>query len=162
MPTYRFVTEWRLQAPIDRVYALIEDTQAWPDWWSSVKAVERLSQGDGNGLGVVDRMTFVGRLPYRLAFDMRVTRREPPTAIVGSATGELEGVGEWSLRAEGERTVVRYTWSIRTNRAWMNALARLPLVDQIFSLNHHSVMRAGLAGIRRRLGGVAGTYRRED
>jgi hypothetical protein len=44
----------------------------------------------------------------------------------------------------------------------MNALGRLPLVDAIFRLNHHAVMRDGLAGIRRRLGGVAGTYARED
>ena len=29
-------------------------------------------------------------------------------------------------------------------------------------LNHHTVMRGGLAGIRRRLGGVAGTYAREE
>jgi hypothetical protein len=159
---YRFVTEWRLDAPIDRVYALIEDARAWPAWWHSVRAVERLSPGDGLGIGVVDRMTFVGRLPYRLAFDMRVTRREPPTALVGSATGELEGVGDWSLREESGWTVARYVWAIRTTRPWMNLLAPLPFVDEIFRLNHHAVMRDGLKGIRRQLGGVAGRYRREE
>jgi hypothetical protein len=44
----------------------------------------------------------------------------------------------------------------------MNLLAPLPFVDAIFRLNHHAVMRGGLAGIRRRLGGVAGTYAREE
>jgi hypothetical protein len=93
---------------------------------------------------------------------MRVTDREPPTSLVGSATGELEGVGDWSLRPDGERTVVRYVWAIRTTRAWMNLLAPVPFVDAIFRLNHHAVMRDGLKGIRRRLGGVVRTYTREE
>jgi hypothetical protein len=162
MPSYRFVTEWRLRAPIDTVFGLIEDTEAWPSWWPSVRAVERLRAGDENLIGATDRMTFVGKLPYQLSFDMRVTRREPPTALVGAATGELEGVGDWSLRADGEWTVVRYVWSLRTTPAWMNLLGPLPFVDEIFALNHHAVMRDGLKGIRSRLGGVPGTYRREN
>jgi hypothetical protein len=160
MASYRFVTEWRLRAPIDRVFATIEDSRAWPEWWSMVRSVERVRDGDEQGLGTVDRMTFVGKLPYRLAFDMRVTRNDPPTALVGSATGELEGTGEWSLREEGDWTVVRYVWAIRTTRAWMNLMAPLPFVDAIFRFNHHAVMRSGLAGIRRRLGGVPGSYAR--
>ena len=160
MPAYRFVTEWRIQAPIDRVFTTIEDSRAWPEWWPSVRAVERLSPGEDGGIGTVDRMTFVGRLPYRLEFDMRVTRRDPPTSLVGAATGELEGVGDWSLAQDGAWTRVRYVWAIRTTRPWMNLLAPLPFVDAIFRLNHHAVMRDGLKGIRRRLGGVAGTYAR--
>jgi hypothetical protein len=37
----------------------------------------------------------------------------------------------------------------------------LPFVQEIFRLNHHAVMRNGLAGIRRLLG-VRGDYRRLD
>jgi hypothetical protein len=162
VPSFRFVTVWRLQAPIERVFATIDDTAAWPEWWPSVTSVERLAEGDETKLGAVDRMTFVGRLPYRLAFDMQVARRRPPIELVGLATGELEGVGDWSLRPEGDWTVVRYEWSIRTTRRWMNLLAPLPFVSEIFGLNHHAVMRDGLRGIRRRLGDVAGTYRRQD
>jgi uncharacterized protein YndB with AHSA1/START domain len=158
MPDYRFVTEWRLEAPVDRVFDTIEDSRAWPEWWPSVRSVERLEAGDAEGIGTVDRMTFVGRLPYRLAFEMRVTRLERPSSLVGSATGELEGVGDWSFREEDGQAIVRYVWSIRTTRRWMNLFAPLPFVDQIFRLNHHAVMRDGLRGIRRRLGGVPGTY----
>jgi carbon monoxide dehydrogenase subunit G len=162
MPAYRFVTIWRLEAPIDRVFEAIDDVEAWPVWWPSVKLVERLEDGGPDGIGAVHRMTFVGKLPYRLRFDMRVTRREPPTDVAGAATGELEGVGEWTLHADGTTTVVRYVWAIRTTRAWMNLLAPLPFVDGIFRFNHHAVMRDGLVGIRRRLGGVPGTYTREE
>jgi hypothetical protein len=159
---YRFVTVWRLQAPIERVFAEIDAIGAWPEWWPNVRRVERLADGDAGGIGAAFSTTFVGRLPYPLRFDLRVTRREPPTSVVGDATGELEGVGEWTLWEEGGWTLVRYVWAIRTTAAWMNLLAPLPFVDAIFRLNHHSVMRSGLVGIRARLGGVAGTYTRED
>jgi hypothetical protein len=159
---YRFVTLWRLHAPIERVFAEIDGIEAWPEWWPNVRDVAKLEAGDADGIGARFRMTFVGKLPYQLRFDLRSTRREPPAALVGDATGELEGVGEWTLWVEGDWTHVRYIWAIRTTAPWMNLLAPLPFVDGIFRLNHHSVMRGGLAGLRRRLGGVAGTYSRED
>jgi hypothetical protein len=162
MPAYRFVTVWRLQAPIDEVYFAIEDIDTWPAWWPSVRAVERLREAGPDGLGGAVRVTFVGRLPYRLRFDLRVTRRDRPTALSGAATGELQGTGDWTLWEETGQTCVRYVWAIETTRPWMNLLAPLPFVDALFRLNHHAVMRLGLAGIRRRLGGVEGTYTREE
>jgi hypothetical protein len=162
MPDYRFVTIWRLDAPIDRVFAEIDDVESWPMWWSSVRRVQRIEDGGPDRIGAVYDTTFVGRLPYTLEFRLRVTEREPPTSIVGVATGELEGVGEWTLWTEGDRTLVRYVWAIRTTAAWMNLLGRLPFVDAIFRLNHHAVMRRGLTSIRERLGGVEGTYTRDD
>ncbi|MBA3235449.1 MAG: hypothetical protein H0T59_05575 [Chloroflexi bacterium] len=71
---------------------------------------------------------------------------------------QIDAADEWSLHEEGSTTVVRCVWTIRTTRPWMNLLAPLPFVDAPFRLNHHSVMRNGLKGIRQRLGGVAGTY----
>lgn len=37
MADYRFVTTWRLQAPIDAVFAVIDDAGAWPSWWPSAQ-----------------------------------------------------------------------------------------------------------------------------
>jgi len=48
--------------------------------------------------------------------------------------------------------VVRYDWCVRTNRAWMNALA--PLLRPVFQWNHDAVMREGGAALARRLLGV--------
>jgi hypothetical protein len=161
MPEYRFVTIWRMDAPVDRVFDLIEDAMAWPDWWPSVIAVERIASGSEDHVGDIHRYTFRGRLPYLLRFDGRVTVREPPVTLEGTTTGELEGTGRWTLAADGPRTVVRYEWNIRTTRWWMNLFAPLPFVAAIFRLNHHAVMRDGLDGARRRLG-VAGSYERVE
>jgi len=162
MANYRFVTVWRLDAPVARVFDAIDAIEEWPSWWPSVRRVERIESGDGEGIGALFRTTFQGRLPYQLRFDLRTRRRVRPTSLVGDAAGELEGVGEWTLWEEEGATAVRYVWAIRTTAAWMNLLAPLPFVDAIFRLNHHAVMRDGLAGIRKRLGGVAGSYTRED
>ena len=160
MPAYQFVTEWRLRAPIDAVFAVVDATDEWPEWWPQVRAVSSLADGGADGLGTMLRMDFVGRLPYHLRFDLRVVERMPPTRLAGDATGELEGRGEWTLRDEAGWTVVRYVWAVRTTRAWMNVFAPLPFVDEIFRMNHHAVMRGGLRGIRQRLGGVEGGYTR--
>jgi hypothetical protein len=159
MPFYAFATIWRVDAPVDQVFELVRDVERWPSWWPSVLAVEPLSP-DPSGRARF-RFTMRGRLPYPLRFDMTLTREEPPTELIGSAIGELEGEGHWSLRPDGPRTVLRYDWRIRTTRRWMGLLAPLPFVDEIFRMNHHAVMRAGLAGVRRVLG-VSGSYERLD
>jgi hypothetical protein len=156
MAEYAFVTTWRLDAPVDRVYDAIRDSLSWPRWWDSVLAVEDLTPGDDAGIGSLRRYTFKGRLPYLLRFDLTTDVVLAPERLGGTAIGELEGRGDWTLRADGpDVTYVRYDWVIRTTRPWMNALAPLPFVRRIFELNHDHVMNRGLVGIRRHLG-VAG------
>ena len=159
MADYEFATIWRLQAPIERVYDLIENATDWPRWWPSVTAVTEVEPEGPDGLNAVYEFTFKGRLPYLLRFTSRVTQRDRPRALAGVAEGELAGTGAWALSELGDWTVARYDWRIRTTRPWMNVLAPLPFVRQIFELNHHAVMRDGLAGARRELG-VAGEYER--
>jgi hypothetical protein len=74
MASYSFVTVWRHQAPIEQVYDAISDSLHWPEWWSTVTAVEEIERGDPDtGIGNVRRYTFKGSLPYTLAFDLAVT-----------------------------------------------------------------------------------------
>jgi len=73
MPQYRFVTVWRLEAPIDQVFAEIDEAQAWPTWWPNVRAVELLEAAGADMIGARFRTTFVGKLPYELRFDLRVS-----------------------------------------------------------------------------------------
>jgi hypothetical protein len=150
--SYAFVTVWRIEAPIETVYDTIHDTLDWPRWWDAVLAVEDVAPGDAIGIGRVQRYTFKGRLPYLLRFDLTTDVVAKPERLGGTAVGELEGRGDWLLRADGDATLVRYDWRIRTRRWWMNLLAPLPFVRRIFEVNHDFVMTRGLVGIRRRLG----------
>ena len=151
-PTYRqyqFVTNWRLEAPIEDVWAAIADSLRWPEWWPGVTSVVDITPGRADGIGLVRRYTFRSVLPYNLVFDVRTTRVEAPTALDGEASGELVGTGRWLLRSRNQATLVRYIWEVDTAKRWMNALA--PLLRPLFVWNHHAIMRAGEAGLRRHL-----------
>src|SRR5215210_7692330 len=123
MAYYEFATIWRLDAPIEPVFALIDTPIDWPRWWPSVLEVRELDPRGAGGIGALFAATMRGRLPYALRFDARVTRRDAPTHLELTASGELEGTGTWTLSHADGRTTVRYDWRIRTTRWWMNLFA---------------------------------------
>lgn len=69
MADYHPLTIWRIQAPLDAVYAAIHNTPGWMDWWTGVMKVEALAAGDADGINSVLRYVWQGRLPYRMVFD---------------------------------------------------------------------------------------------
>jgi carbon monoxide dehydrogenase subunit G len=147
MADYSFVTTWRFRAPIERVWQAIADFRSWPRWWPAIAQVKQIAPGDAEGVGEIVEYTFRTRLPYRLRFLMTTTHARPPTELEGRAVGELEGTGRWRLAAEGEETVVRYFWDVRTTRWWMNLLA--PIARPVFAWNHDQVMESGRRGLAR-------------
>ncbi|MBV8031547.1 MAG: SRPBCC family protein [Betaproteobacteria bacterium] len=150
MSRYTLVTDWELDAPAERVWNALVCTQEWPSWWHYVERAQELLKPGPDGTGAITRYTWSSRLPYRLTFDMRTTVMERPRRIEGEALGDLKGHGRWDLRDSGARTSVRYTWSVDTGKAWMNALA--PLLAPVFEWNHGQVMLEGGRGLARHLG----------
>ncbi|MDQ3817197.1 MAG: SRPBCC family protein [Acidobacteriota bacterium] len=150
MAKYEFVTVWRFKSPIAPVWEMIYNSDRWPSWWRGVERVERLKEGDENSIGSVHRYTWKSKLPYRLTFDMELTRVEPMSVIEGKALGELAGKGLWRLSSEGAVTTARYDWQVQTTKAWMNLLT--PIARPIFKWNHDVVMRWGAEGLARELG----------
>ena len=88
MTNYRFVTTWRIEAPLQTVCEAICYSMNWPHWWSNVERVEEIAPCDAQGIGGVRRYTWRGTLPYRLTFDIRVIRFEPLSVIEGVASGD--------------------------------------------------------------------------
>jgi uncharacterized protein YndB with AHSA1/START domain len=150
MSDYIFITQWWFDAPIERVWDAIRDSEKWPEWWRSVVSVEKIRPGDADGVGDVRRYTWRGRLPYELTFDMKTTRVEELHRIEGTASGELEGRGIWRLVSEESGTSVRYDWNVRATKRWMRLLA--PVARPIFAWNHDKVMADGERGLRKLLG----------
>ncbi len=146
---FHLITEWRLDAPIDDVWLALTEVEAWPQWWRAVTHVALLEPGDAHGIGSLRRMTWRTALPYRLSFDMRTTRVEALHLIEGRASGELDGIGRWTLHEAAGGTRVRYDWIVEVSKPWMRAMA--PLLRPVFAWNHEVVMGWGLAGLKRRL-----------
>jgi len=57
MSDYQFLTTWRIDAPVVRVWKAIEDADAWPEWWKGVVSVVKLQDGAENGVGSIRRIT---------------------------------------------------------------------------------------------------------
>jgi uncharacterized protein YndB with AHSA1/START domain len=148
---FELLTQWRLQAPIERVWEAISRPEDWPSWWPYVRAVTPLREGEPGGLGAVKRMAWSTRLPYGLAFDAETVEVQRPFRLRALARGELEGEGLWELRADGDGgTWVNYRWRVDLHRPWMRRLA--PLAAPVFRWNHRGVMAAGGQGLARHLG----------
>jgi hypothetical protein len=146
---YELVTIWRIEAPIHEVCEAISHSHHWPKWWRGVRQVIELERGDAHGVGGLLRYTWKSLLPYRLTFDMRITRVKPLAAIEGVASGELEGTGRWLFTAENGVTTMRHEWQVRTTKRWMNLAA--PIARPLFTWNHDIVMRQGGKGLARLL-----------
>lgn len=150
MAEYRLLTTWRIEAPLELVYAAIQNSLCWPDWWSSVKKVKQVAAGDANGIDSVWRYTWRGRLPYRVVFEVSPTRIEDLVTIEGTTRGDLEGTGGWYFSRQSTVSIVRCEWHVRSTRWWMNLLA--PIARPIFTRNHALVMKQGGDGLARLLG----------
>jgi uncharacterized protein YndB with AHSA1/START domain len=147
---FSLVSEWRLGVPIERVWEALVRPQEWPRWWRYVEAAVPVAAGNARGIGARTSYVWSSRLPYRLVFEMRTTRTEPPLLLEGEASGDLEGRGRWLLARDAGTTAVRYEWQVHTTRRWMNVVG--PLLAPLFAWNHDQVMRAGGRGLAEYLG----------
>ncbi|WP_145550437.1 SRPBCC family protein [Yersinia intermedia] len=150
MAEYRFSTTWQVKAPLQTVWDILCHPDMWPHWWKGLEQIIEIEKGDLQGIGALHRYTWKGVLPYRITFDIHVLTIIPLRLLEGQASGEVEGIGQWSLFFNGTDTIVRYDWHIRTNTRWMNCLA--PIAAPLFRWNHDSVMREGAKGLARKLG----------
>jgi carbon monoxide dehydrogenase subunit G len=150
MADYHYVSTWQLQAPIEQVWAALNDLERLPAWYRGVREAQELAPGDAQGIGRRVRYVIKGRLPLRLAFEATTTRSVPPRDQELRAQGELAGTGRWSLDQQGEVTTVGYRWDVRTTRPWMNLLA--PLARPLFTWNSRGVMLQAGQGLARFLG----------
>jgi hypothetical protein len=147
---YCLLTIWRVEAPLELVYAAIRDSLRWPDWWPGVKTVEQVAPGNADGTHSVWRYAWRGRLPYRVAFEVSATRIEKLVAIEGITRGDLEGTGRWHFSRQGTISIIRCEWHVRSTRWWMNLIA--PVARPIFIRNHELVMEQGGVNLARLLG----------
>lgn len=149
MAHFEFVTLWRLNAPLAPTWQAIYDYELWPAWWRGVERVVVTREGRADRVGAVAQQVWKSRLPYRLRFQIEITRVEPMRLIEVKADGELRGVGAMQFATAHEETHVQFDWNVDTTRPWMNALA--PALAPLFRWNHGVIMDWGAECLARRL-----------
>jgi uncharacterized protein YndB with AHSA1/START domain len=141
---YVFVDEWEVGAPTGPVFDALADGRTYPLWW---KPVYVSVESDGPpAVGRVSRQHFKGRLPYHLHTTSRIVRLEPPHLVAADVEGDLRGRGVWTLTPlDGERTHVRFDWSVLADRPLLRRLT--PLLRPLFRWNHNWAIARAIEGL---------------
>ncbi|MFE8940260.1 SRPBCC family protein [Streptomyces sp. NPDC007872] len=139
MDRYRFRCVWRLAAPPDRVYAVLERAEDYPRWWPQVREVVPHDETSGTA-------RFRSLLPYDLVVTVRALRRDPAARILEVGLGgDLEGRARWTLAPEGTGTRVLYEQEVEVRARLLRVLA-VP-GRPVFRANHALMMRGGRRGL---------------
>ena len=142
---YAFLTVWRLPAPPEAIFDVLEDVEALPRWWPSVYLRVTPVAGRERTYDLHTK----GWLPYTLRWRLTATRNERPRHLGIEASGDFEGTGLWTLVPDGAGTEVRFDWRIRAEKPLLRRLSWL--LKPVFSANHAWAMRRGEESLRREL-----------
>jgi ribosome-associated toxin RatA of RatAB toxin-antitoxin module len=117
-----------IHAPIDTVWALVEDVETAPEWQGGLKAVRALER-DGDGRAIVCEADTDARV-RTITSTVRFTYAGPTVLTWTQEKGELKSVdGRWELEdLGGERTQATYGLEVELGRM-LGLVIRGPLVD---------------------------------
>lgn len=148
--TMRTVDERVVQAPVERIFDLARDVEAWPEHLPHYRFV-RFDERDGAGGGIVDmsanRPFGVVQWPTWWRSLMEVRERGPVVRFrhVGGITTGMEV--EWSFHPAGGGTLVRilHVWN---GPGWpmIGTFAASALIGPVFV---HGIASRTLAGLAR-------------
>lgn len=140
---YRFDNEWRLRAPLERVYAALADVESYQRWWPQVREVRWVDVDSGS-------VRVRSLLPYTL--DLVLTRDAQDEAhgiLRVLVAGDLEGWCAWQLTSEGSGTRAVFSQEVKVTSP---ILRRTPIaIRPLLRGNHALMMRSGERGLRRYL-----------
>jgi len=109
-----------IDAPIERVFAVIADYERYPEFVPGIRACR---VRDGNGQKHVEYELDLG--VKRIRYVLRMAERRPTNVSWSLVSGEMMKIsnGSWELADEGGKTRALYTVEIQ--------IARPPLVPQM-------------------------------
>jgi uncharacterized protein YndB with AHSA1/START domain len=141
---FEFVTRWRLDAPVDRVYRALADVADLDEWWPGLRSAEVDGGRDGEAMVEVR-----GFLPLWFRVRLRVVEAEPNRRLRAEAHGDLEGTATWRLQPTKRGTEATLRWDVMLEHRFLARFARILRPLLIFS--HDVAMRRGERGLARYL-----------
>ena len=139
--TYRFSSEFTVEAPRERVHTVLLDLEHYGAWWPQVRAVAKV---DDDHAIVICRST----LPYHLELALEARSRDLDVLEVG-LEGALRGWARFRLSEDGPtRNSVRFEQEVRAV-APLVALASYA-ARPLLTWNHHRMMVGAEQGLRER------------
>ncbi len=146
MPSIDCVDEIEIEAPPEKIFAILRDYPRMREWYPRYR-VEVIGGGEvEEGARLAHTLSPPGA-PVKSRFTRTILRIEPPKAIEESYDdGDLVGRGRWELEPAGEgRTRVAFHCAVRSN-TWLMHLGFLLGGEK----GHHMVYEQLLAALKDR------------
>ncbi len=142
VPSYHFVTVWRVAGTIGEVRAVLGDSASLTRWWPSVYLdVVPRADGDPDGVGRTVDVYTKGWLPYTLRWTMTITEPMTDGGFALAAAGDLEGSGRWTFAQDGPEVESTYDWRVAASKPLLRRLSWL--LRPAFAANHRWAMDRG-------------------
>jgi uncharacterized protein YndB with AHSA1/START domain len=148
-PAYRFLDQWVVAAPIERVYDAIGDVLAYDRWWTDF-VLRSTGDEPPPAPGKRNELLVKAYLPYKVNFGLEVVEAERPRHILSRLSKDFGGTGEWRLEENADGTVATLDWRPSVNHPLIRYLT--PVLRPLFRSNHNWAMRRGERQIREYLG----------
>jgi len=145
MVCYSFITQGKIKAPAEHVWAAIEDIEAMPGWWKAIRCARIIGQDKKLKVGRQIRFSVKGLLG-NLSFTVKVTEFETLRRIKLQSTGDLKGYGLFTLEEEDGFTNLTYRWEVATTGKLMNFCGRV--LKPLLVYNHDRVMKKGFKNLK--------------
>ncbi len=130
MPNVSGTSTAEIDAPLERVWALVADVEAAPEWQSGLTAI-RAVERDGGGRAILCESESDARV-RTVKSTVRFTYDAPNRLTWTQVKGELKSVdGSWTLESlGGRRTRATYALDVDLGRV-LGLLLRGPVVDHV-------------------------------
>lgn len=139
---YHFISHWRVEATLNEVADVIENSTELARWWPSVYlALREIEPGGEHGVGKLVSLHTKGWLPYTLRWQFRITESRYPEGSTITALGDFEGRGIWTFEQDGTDVNITYDWRINATKPLLRALSFL--LKPLFAANHRWAMARG-------------------
>lgn len=149
MAMYHFVSKWVFNAPIEELWKVIIDLNAWPTWSKGFKRVAMRGPETVAQLGTIADCVVKGSLPYALRFTLIVSAFQPPNLLEVTSMGDLVGTGRLMIEPRDDGTAVTYHWDVGTTNPILNLAGKLPFVRKMLEKNHDDVMENAYQSLKR-------------
>ena len=141
---FRYDRRFPLSVTPAELWALLEQTERYPDWWSWLQSL------DGGGLRVGDAADCVVRapLPYSLRFTVHVEEVVTASRVVTRVSGDLSGPARLEIDPATGGCDARLVWDLELQDPVLRPLAVVTRPAMRWA--HDRVVESGLAEFRRR------------
>jgi hypothetical protein len=141
---FRYDRTFALDVEPESLWALLEQTDHYVDWWSWLASL------DGGGLQAGSTAQCVVRapLPYSLRFAVHIDEAIAPSRVVTRVDGDLAGPARLEIAARPGGCEARLVWALELRARVLRPLA--VVTRPAMQWAHDRVVDTGLAEFRRR------------